>query len=125
LLNGRFAKVFDDAHADPRLVADGGITYTLPRGRVRGMLELSPEGLPRRWTDAPPGEPQDGWDMRIDYDDAVPPLPRKIAITHAKGYSAILLVKERERPQAFTGEQLGLVLPEGTEVLPLREGARR
>ncbi len=63
--------------------------------------------------------------MRIDYDEAVPPLPRKIAITHAKGYSAILLVKERERPQAFTGEQLGLVLPEGTEVLPLREGARR
>jgi len=125
LLNGRFAKVFDDAYADPRLVADGGIAYTLPRGRVRGMLELSPEGLPRRWTDAPPGEPQAGWDMRIDYDDAMPPLPRKITITHAKGYSAILLVKERERPQDFTGEQLGLVLPEGTEVLPLREGARR
>ncbi len=125
LLNGRFSRVFDDARTDARLVADGGIAYTLPRGRVRGMLELSPEGLPRHWTDTPPGEKQAGWDMRIDYDEAVPPLPRKITITHAKGYSAILLVKERERPQAFSGEQLGLELPEGTEVLPLREGARR
>ena len=125
LLNGRFGRVFDDARADARLVADGGIAYTLPRGRVRGMLELSPEGRPRHWTDTPPGEKQAGWDMRIDYDEAVPPLPRKITITHAKGYSAILLVKERERPQAFTGEQLGLELPEGAEVLPLRQGTRR
>ncbi len=125
LLNGRFGRVFDDARADARLVADGGIAYTLPRGRVRGMLELSPEGLPRRWTDTLPGDTQPGWDMRIDYDDAAPPLPRKITITHAKGYSAILLVKERERPQAFTGEQLGLELPEGAEVLPLRQGTRR
>lgn len=125
LLTGRFSRVFDGARADARLVADGGIVYTLAHGRIRGMLELSSQGLPRRWTDALPGATQTGWDMRIEYDAASPPLPRKISFTHAKGYSAILLVRDRERPRSFTGEQLGLELPEGTEVLPLREGARR
>lgn len=118
LLQGRMAEVFGSGHQpDATLVPDGGIAYSLQRGKAEGILEVSPEGLPTRWREQKEG----GWNMVISYDDATPPLPRKFTITHGKGHQAILLVKDREAPAPFEPVQLGLELPPDTAVLPLRE----
>ena len=55
-------------------------------------------------------------------DDAVPPLPRRLTLTHSNGKRAILLIKEREKPaKAFTEEQMRLTLPEDVPLLPLSQ----
>lgn len=127
LLDGQFGAVFASQYTgEPTLVTEGGIAYTLAGARTKGTLEVSPEGLPVRWTDATPG----GWNLDIAYPSpdasTAAPLPKKLTFTHGKGYTAILLVKDRERLAIpFTDEQLGLQLPDDTAVLPLRTLSRK
>ena len=81
------------------------------------MLELRPDGLPVRWS------AEKGWVMDITYDDGNPPLPYKFKLTHPDGYSAILLVKDRQKPNAaFRDDQLALELPAGTIIEPIKKG---
>lgn len=126
LLDGRFGNVFGTTRGpEASLVPDMGIAYTLERSRPKGTLVVSENGLPLRWTDGTEG----GWTLEVTYptdeDATAAPLPRKLTFTHGKGYTAIVLVKDRVRLQTpFTAEQLGLELPEGTTVLPLRSLGR-
>lgn len=88
-----------------------------PGGILPGMLELRPDGLPVRWS------AEKGWVMDITYDDGNPPLPYKFKLTHPDGYSAILLVKDRQKPNAaFRDDQLALELPAGTIIEPIKKG---
>ena len=48
-------------------------------------------------------------------------LIKKLTIKHKKNYNAVLIVKERENPaERFTDAQLAILIPEGTEVLPVK-----
>ncbi len=61
--------------------------------------------------------------MDISYDDGNPPLPYKFRLTHPDGYTAILLVKERQKPEGrFSDAQLALDLPGGVDVEPIKQG---
>ena len=96
---------------------NGDIAFTLSGGILPGMLELRPDGLPVRWS------AEKGWIMDIAYDDGNPPLPYKFKLTHPDGYSAILLVKNRQTPDAaFRDDQLALELPAGTIIEPIKRG---
>ncbi len=123
-LNGRFGVLFGtDRQGETTLRADGNMVYALGSGPMGGMLELNPQGLPVRWNEN--GSKGKNWKIGISYDDATPPLPRKLEITHSGGQRAILLLKEREFPAVpFTDAQLRLIVPEGTQMLPLRQYRR-
>ncbi len=118
LLEGRFDQVF---HLPPEgteavFTAEGNLLYSL--GRESGSLELRPDGLPARWEDG------QGWSLAFEYrpgeDDAVL-RPYKIRALHPEGHSAILIVQQRETPDAsFTEEQLSLILPPGTVLEKMR-----
>ncbi|MBD5538410.1 MAG: hypothetical protein HDQ94_00185 [Desulfovibrio sp.] len=115
LLTGHYAAAFGDASADASLLSDGVAQYTL-EGKPGGLLSLDAAGRPVAWRESA----ANGWRMDIVYDDATPPLPRRLTLTHASGRRAIMLVKERENPPApFTQEQMRLTLPEGAPLLPL------
>ena len=117
LLTGHYAGAFGVAYSEASMLADGMAQYAL-EGKPGGFLTLDARGLPVAWREGK----ADGWRMEIVYDEATPPLPRRLSLTHAKGQRAILLVKEREMPGApFTAEQLRLTLPEGTPLLPLSQ----
>lgn len=118
LMRGRFHEVFGAAEGlNPRKLPNGDTAYTLSGGILPGTLELRPDGLPAGWS-------QDkGWSMEIGYDDGNPPLPYKFKLTHPDGYTAILLVKDRQKPDAvFADEQLALDLPAGTIIEPIQKG---
>lgn len=127
MLDGRFGSVFGlRTTGEATLVPEMGIAYTLEGRRPGGSLVISDAGLPVRWTDGTP----EGWTLDVTFaeDDATTtaPLPRKLVFHHGKGYNAIILVKERVRLDTpFSPEQLGLELPEGTTVLPLRSLGRK
>ena len=117
LLTGHYAGAFGDAYSEATLLSDGMAQYALT-GKPGGLLTLDAAGLPVAWREGK----ADGWRMEIVYDEAAPPLPRRLTLTHARGQRAILLVKEREMPGApFTGEQMRLTLPEGAPLLPLSQ----
>lgn len=119
LLNGRYATVFGDGHSAAAELPEGLARYELS-GKPGGSVTLNAEGLPVTWREAPQGGK--GWNMEIAYDDAAPPLPRRLTLTHTDGKRAILLVKEREKPaRTFTAGQMSLTLPEDAPLLPLSE----
>lgn len=123
-LNGRFGLLFGTVRQGDAVVrSNGNLAYVLSPGHTGGILELTPQGVPVYWTEN--SNTAEAWNIRISYDDSVPPLPRKLEITHTGGQRAILLVKEREFPAApFTASQLRLIVPEGTQMLPLRQYRR-
>lgn len=119
LLNGRYTAVFGHEHSAAAQLPDGLARYDLS-GKPGGSLTLNAEGLPVAWREDPQGDR--GWKMDMTYDDAAPPLPRRLTLTHSNGRRAILLVKEREKPAgAFTIEQMSLTLPEDAPLLPLSQ----
>ncbi len=77
-----------------------------------------------------------GWSIEMEYEEEavasgvasaglVPGKPetliKKLTIKHKKNYNAVLIVKERENPaERFTDSQLAILIPEGTEVLPVK-----
>lgn len=118
LMRGRYHEVFGAAEGlSPKKLPDGNIAYTLSGGILSGTLELRPDGLPARWSES------GGWNMDISYGEENPPLPYKFKLTHPDGYTAILLVKDRQKPEAkFTDDQLALDLPAGTIIEPIKKG---
>jgi hypothetical protein len=123
LLAGDYGAVFGLAPPEePRSTNDGGMRLLPPKkGSPGGMLELDSQGLPRSWR-----EDKGGWRLTFSYDDNKAfPRPETIEARHRNGNYAILLVKERQRPdRPFTPEQLDLKLPPGVTVLPLHRMKR-
>ena len=117
LMHGRFYDIFGSAEGiQPVRTPEGTLRFLLRGGLQQGELDLRSDGLPVRWAQP------DGWIMDIKYDDEAIPLPYKIRLEHPDGYTAILLVKDREQPgTAFAAEQLELDLPPGTDVEPIRK----
>jgi len=123
LLAGDYGAVFGlEPPQDPQSAQAGGMRFTLPKkGGPGGVLELDSQGLPRSWK-----AEKGGWRLAFTYDDdKALPRPEQIEARHENGNYAILLVKERHRPdRPFTPEQLELKLPPGTPLLPMRQMAR-
>jgi hypothetical protein len=123
LLAGDYGAVFGlTPPTDPHRAQDGGMAFTLPKkGSTGGVLELDAQGLPRMWKDI-----NGGWRLTFIHDgDVSLPRPEQIEARHANGNYAILLVKERQRPdQPFTPEQLELKLPTGVPALPMNRMKR-
>ena len=119
LLAGDYGAVFGLAPPeDPRSAQDGGMFFTLPKkGSPGGVLELDAHGLPRSWR-----EEKGGWRLTFTHDgDKAFPRPEQIEARHENGNYAVLLVKERRRPdRPFAPEQLDLRLPPDIQALPLR-----
>ncbi len=142
LLEGRYANLFglEYAHAQPASAKDfssldenfSGYAYSLTRGPLYGMLVLDEAGRPCLWQE----EGLAGWSIEMEYEEEavasgvasaglVPGKPetliKKLTIKHKKNYNAVLIVKERENPaERFTDSQLAILIPEGTEVLPVK-----
>jgi outer membrane biogenesis lipoprotein LolB len=120
LLAGDYGAVFGlTPPKDPRSAQGGGMSLTLPqKENLGGVLQLDPQGLPRSWK-----EEKGGWRLTFSYDDNRDfPRPEQIEARHEDGNYAILLIKERQRPeQPYTPEQLDLKLPPGTPMLPMRQ----
>jgi outer membrane biogenesis lipoprotein LolB len=123
LLAGDYGAVFGlTLPENPRSTQHGGMSLILPKkGRLGGVLELDAQGLLRSWK-----EERDGWRLTFTYDgDKAFPRPEQVEARHADGKYAILLIKERQRPdRPFTPDQLELKLPPGTPMLPMRQMKR-
>jgi hypothetical protein len=119
LLAGDYKAVFGLAPPEEaRNTNDGGMTFRLPKkGSPGGVLELDPQGLPRSWK-----EENGGWRLTFTHDDDKAfPRPEQIEARHENGSYAILLVKDRKRPdRPFTREQLDLKLPPEVPISPMR-----
>jgi outer membrane biogenesis lipoprotein LolB len=123
LLAGDYGAVFGLAPPEePHSARNDGMNYILPKkGRLGGVLELGPQGLPRSWR-----AEKKGWRLIFTYDGEKDcPRPEQIEARHENGSYAILLVKERQHPdQPFTPEQMELKLPPGAPILPMRQMKR-
>jgi hypothetical protein len=123
LLTGHGGRLFlpegsrADAGAPPEhSITKNGVLYRLPgaplSGALRaGMLELSAAGVPISWRE----EQQGGWSLSMEPDEMRPLAPRKVTITHPRGESALIVVKDMSRVSPpYTAAQLDLALPAGT-----------
>ncbi|MDR2489533.1 MAG: hypothetical protein LBD42_08605 [Desulfovibrio sp.] len=124
LLTGRGGRLFlpagirTDSGVPPEHdLTDGGARYTIVGAPLSGMLELSDTGVPIAWRE----QKQSGWSLAIEPDDINPLLPRKLSISHPKGYSALIVVKDISRVSPpYTDAQLEITLPPGTETKSLQ-----
>ena len=118
LLAGDYGAVFGcTPPTNPHRAQDGGMAFMLPKkGSPGGVLEVNSQGLPRTWK-----EERGGWRLTFIHDgDTAFPRPEQIEARHTDGKYAILLVKERQRPdRPFTPEQLELKLPPGVPAFPM------
>lgn len=115
LLQGNFAEVFGVDYLGTPASLPAGIRYNLS-GPVSGTLDLGPDGLPQRWNDA-----SGAWVMDLAYDETAPGLPKRLTLTHSDGNTAIVLVKNRERPaKPFAPQQLTLDIPENAVIQPIQ-----
>lgn len=116
LLTGRYTEVFDQEPASARAGGSGETIYTLG-GPLAGELAISPSGAPALWR-----QQNGGWVLELTHGEDSPFLPNSLRLRNVNGKMAVILVKERETPQApFIPAQLGLALPPGTPVLPFSQ----
>lgn len=122
LLAGRFTSVFPPKYIAVALVPEGGFAYTLAPDAAHGWnnstLTLNMLGQPQQWSIS-------GKNGRMSitfnrYDAPAESLPGKYTIESGDESSAVLIIKERVRPEkAFTEAQLRLDIPQGTTIRPL------
>lgn len=122
LLTGRYTQLFSAAYQTVTLVPEDGFAYTLPTGRLTGSLQLDTLGRPLLWRGS---QKYTGWTIYFSrYEETRFPaqaLPRKLVVRYGKTHKAIILISQRNRPEtAYTPDQLTLILPEGTQIRPLR-----
>lgn len=93
-------------------VTAASVSFTLPSSRLPGILELSSLGAPLSWKELK----ENGWVIAFESADTAPLLPTKLRITHPKGYSALIVVKDISRVSPpYSSTQMTLVLPPGTK----------
>lgn len=112
LLEGQYGRVFGSSYASAEMEKNGNITYVLDQG-PKGTLEVSPEGLPVTWSQG-----KGGWQMSIGPEENSR-LPKSLKFINDDGKRAIVLVKEREKSEAFNHGQMELSIPESAPQLPL------
>ena len=97
-------------------LTENGADYLINNAPLPGILELSDTGAPVAWRE----QRRDGWSIEMEPGDENPLQPRKLRISHPKGYSALIVVKEISRVSPpYTAAQMDLVLPPGTATKPL------
>lgn len=119
LLTGRSGRLFlpsvissDSGAPSERTLTATGASYRLSGVRLPGVLELSETGVPSTWREHQPN----GWSMVFEPSEENPLRPRKIRVSHPKGHSALIVVREMSRVSPpYTASQLQLTLPPGTE----------
>ena len=101
--------------AEHKLTEDGA-SYVVTGAHLSGVLELSSTGAPIAWRELR----QDGWSISMEPGEANPLQPKKLRITHPKGYSALIVVRDISRVSPpYTEAQMDLALPPGTAKKPL------
>lgn len=111
LLNGSYPAVFGNSYSTAEMSGDCA-KFELDGG-PGGTLTLNDSGLPVAW------RRKNGWQLDMTYEDGQPPLPETLKLETPDGKRAILLVKEREKPQPFDSAHMDLLIPPGTKELPL------
>lgn len=97
-------------------LTDNGAWYAVPDARLSGAVELSETGAPLAWKESG----TDGWSVELKPDDVNPLLPTTLRISHPRGYSALIVVKEIARVSPpYSTARMELVLPPGTRREPL------
>lgn len=117
LLTGRCGALFfpgaqhnDSGTPEHTLTAEGA-RFIIPDAKLPGVLELSSTGAPLSWRE----QGQGGWIIGMEPGETNPLQPRRLRISHPKGYSALVVVKDISRVSPpYSGEQMGLILPPGT-----------
>lgn len=112
LLEGQYARVFGTTYSSAEMGKDDCVAYKLDQG-PKGILNVNPEGIPVSWSQG-----DDGWFMAIMPEENGR-LPKSLKFTNPAGKRAIVLVKERERSEAFNHEQMELTIPANVPELPL------
>lgn len=116
ILTGRFAQVFGSEPGQGSMLANGNASYELT-GTLAGALEITPDGSPISWS-----QKSGGWRFDLAYDEDAPHLPKSMKIVNRDGTRAIILIKERETVSSpFSPDQLKLVPPAGTPLLPIEQ----
>ncbi|MDL2279923.1 hypothetical protein LJC15_04605 [Desulfovibrio sp. OttesenSCG-928-G11] len=93
-----------------------GARFTLADAPLPGILELSRQGAPLEWRE----KARDGWRMLFEPAEDNPLRPVKLRVSHNLGWEALITVKDIARVSPpYSGAQLDLPLPPGTEKLPL------
>lgn len=116
LLNGHFTSVFGTQPESMQTLDGDEMLYKLG-APLEGSLTVDEQGQPLVWTQA-----SGGWTLKFAYTEEHPGLPKSLRLNNLNGKKAIILVKERENPDApFTHTQMSLELPKGTTILPLSE----
>ena len=117
LLTGRAGVLFlppnvaADATPPFESITENGVRFRLDSAPLAGFLELARNGAPLSWQELAEG----GWHIAFESSETDPLVPRRIKISHPKGYSALIVVRELEKAETkFTAAQLGLTLPAGT-----------
>ena len=114
LLQGRWQEVFGREYIRADAVQNG-TAYDLAEG-IGGRLVLSGDALPATWENG-------DWTIAFELDGQG--LARRLDLASRRGDKGIVLVKEREAPQApFARSQTALELPPGTAVLPIERFRR-
>ena len=121
LLTGRGGPLFmssDTKKVPSSTPVEGGYKYALRNVTLEGDLVLSGAGAPVYWSEIGGS----GW--RIEFESAPdnPIQPKRLRISHPRGYEAVIVVKDLERLRTpFTQTQLDLQLPPGTKQKALEQ----
>ena len=118
LLTGRSGLLFipstisNDTGVPPEhSLTDSGARYIVAGARLPGEVELSESGAPLAWRELG----QNGWSVTLEPDEVNPLLPKRLRVSHPKGYSALIVVKEIARVSPpYSTAQMGLALPPDT-----------
>ncbi len=136
LLQNRYASLFGTSYLSavqasalnlPDLGKNfSGVAYTLDNGTLGGQLVLDANGRPVLWQE---GDGQ-GWSILFGYAEEAERSPltvgsaalsiKKLTISHARNYSAVLLLKECDYPAtSYSEAQLALLLGSDVKMLPI------
>lgn len=123
LLTGRGGQLFlptgtrtDSGVPPEHTLTENGASYLISGAPLPGILELSATGAPIAWRE----QQKDGWSISLEPGEENPLQPQKLRISHPKGYSALIVVKDISRVSPpYTEAQMDLALPPGTATKPL------
>lgn len=123
LLTGRAGALFlpqgqTDLVPDTRKEKGDGAEFTLANVPLPGILAVSRAGRIDSWREAAPG----GWRIAFEPDGKKPMQPARLRISHGRGWSALIVVKELARVSPpYDEARMSLELPPDAAKKPLSE----